>query len=361
MAELLVEVCKIDDIFEHPNADRLEFAKVKGWNCIVEKDKWEKGDTVVFIPPDSVMPDDLIDKYELEYLRNGGKRVRTVKLRGCVSQGLILPPPEGDWEIGDNVAEEMGITKWVPDREIYQQPKSNKPTKRKKNPDFHKYTNINNIKHFNKVFKKGDTVVIQEKLHGTNFRAANLPIYTEHDNFLKNIWSKIKFVFNGGYEFVYGSRNVQITYQNKRSGYYGKDIYGKIASRYDLKNKIPEDYIVYGEIYGNGVQDLTYGLNDIELALFDVKYKDKYLPYEEFKNFCKDKDLPIVPVLYTGLWKDDLLEKYTVGDSTLCSNQIREGIVIKDYFESNHPRCGRKILKSISEDYLLRKNGTEYH
>jgi Rnl2 family RNA ligase len=203
--------------------------------------------------------------------------------------------------------------------------------------------------------------VALEKIHGSNWRAGCLPIYTNHDNFFKRMWSKFKSWYNDGYEFVYGSHNVQITHNNKNDGYYGKDIYGEVAKKYNMKKIIPKDYVVYGEVYGNGVQDLQYGLNDRDLVIFDVKYKNEFLPYKELKEFCQKRNLPMAPELYVGLWKPELIDKYISGMSKLCSDQIREGIIIKDYFESNHPRCVRKILKYKSEDYLLRKNGTEYH
>jgi RNA ligase (TIGR02306 family) len=357
MAEILVEVCKINKIIDHPNADRLEIAVIKGWNCIVGKEEWKTGDICVFIPPNSVIPDNLIDKYELEHLRSGGKRVGTVKLRGFVSQGLVLPVPEGNYKIGDNVAKDMKITKWMPKTEIYQT--NNK--KRKNNPYFDKYTDINHIQHYNEIFKLGDTVVISEKIHGTNARYGNLPIYTDYKNPFKKIWAKIKKMFSNKYEFVYGSHNIQITKENSSKNWYKKNIYGQIAEKYNMKNIVPKDYIIYGEIYGKGVQDLTYGLKNIDLVVFDIKYKDQYLPYDEVFKFCKEKNLPMVPLLYKGLWKEGLVEKCTIGNSTICPKQIREGCVIKDYFENNHPRCGRKILKSLNDNYLLRKNGTEYH
>jgi RNA ligase (TIGR02306 family) len=90
MSSLIVEVCKIDEVIKHSNADKLSIATVKGWNCIIGLDQYKVGDTVVFIPPDCIIPNDLIEKYELVYLRNGG-RTGTLKLRGYISQGLILP------------------------------------------------------------------------------------------------------------------------------------------------------------------------------------------------------------------------------------------------------------------------------
>ena len=356
MSSLIVEVCKIEGIINHPNADRLDLATVKGWGCIVGRDQYKPGDIVVFIPPDSVLPDSLIEKYNLEYLKNGG-RVGTVKLRGCLSQGLILDPPNGS-RIGQDVAALMGIVKWEPPVSSYQMEgqQKRKSTKKRPNIYFDKYTDIENIKNYNSIFKAGDEIVITEKIHGTNFRAGTLP---RSD---KGLINKIKSWLFGTYEFVYGSHNVQLTSFTRHGHFYTEDVYGKIAKWYNLANIIPNDFTIYGEIYGKGVQDLTYGKDDIDVVFFDAKYKGKYLPYSDFRAFCDKLSLPTTPVLYVGEFHGDNYEyeRLTNGMSKLCSAQVREGCVIKDTTESNDCRIGRKILKNINSDYLLRKNGTEF-
>ena len=204
MSSLIVDICKIDELEKHPNADRLKIATVKGWKCIVGLDDYEVGDAVVFIPPDSVMPQELIDKYKLTYLSSKSTRqhgrVRTVKLRGCISQGLVMPlsilnkgkpchlklggivdnetskvlyPGFG---YGTNVAEILGITKYEPPEPDFHGMKTPRTSKKKwKNPNFDVYTDIENVKHYNKVFELGDIVEVSEKIHGTNFRAGVLP------------------------------------------------------------------------------------------------------------------------------------------------------------------------------------------
>ena len=134
-----------------------------------------------------------------------------------------------------------------------------------------------------------------------------------------------------------------------------------MGQKYDMKNLIPEDYIVYGEIYGKGIQDLTYGLDGIDLVIFDVKYKDKYLDWNAFVDFCKEKNLRHVPVLYVGSYLiKDTVDICTTGKSVLYPKQIREGCVVKMVQEQNDSKIGRKVLKSINPEYLLRKNGTEF-
>jgi RNA ligase (TIGR02306 family) len=380
MSSLIVEVCKVNEVTEHPNADRLSIVTIKGFNCIVGLDNYKVGDLVVFVPPDCIIPAPLIEKYELDYLKNNG-RTGTVKLRGYISQGLILDVPSPKYKEGDNVAEVMGITKYeVAEPSFAPQPK--KSSRKKLNPNFDKYTDIENIKHYPDVFTSDDVVVVTEKLHGCNMRAANLEISINRNQpLLSRTWSFIrKNLFRQKYEFVYGSHNVQIGASTKRRSFYGTDVWGQIAKKYNLREVIPQDYIIYGEIYGPGIQDLTYGTKEIDFAVFDIKYKGQYLPWgtnsimasgfvmneqlyfplNSVKALCAKWGLPTVPEIYVGPYLPGIVQADTSGKSLLCPTQMREGIVIKLLHEGNSPQIGRKILKSVSEDYLLRKNGTEF-
>lgn len=360
MSSLVVEVCKIEKIEKHPNADRLSIATIKGWNCIVGLDQYKVGDLVVFCPPDSVIPDNIIEQYNLEYLKKG-KRVRTVKLRGFISQGLVLdlPPLEKDtyWKEGANLAEYLGITKYEPPEPSFQQFKNpGSPTKKKKNLLFDKYTDIENVKNYNRVFQNGDMVIMTEKIHGTNFRVGKLERYS------RTWWGKTKAFLFGKYEFVYGSHRVQISGNIRYKGFYGEDVYGKIAKKYNLAEIIPEGYILYGEIYGPGIQkNFEYGLKEIDVKFFDVKYEGRYLNYLEFVQFCRDRNLPIVPLLYSGAFDNNILKECTEGKSSVDIKTIKEGCVVKSQIEENDPRIGRKILKSINPEYDLIKDKTEHH
>lgn len=391
MSSLIVDVAKINAIEKHANADRLRLATVKGWNCIIGLDDFQVGDLVIFIPPDCILPDEMIDKYKLEFLKKGS-RVKTIKLRGVISQGLCLPIPEGkNWKEGKSVANELGITKYGPPVSNYQG--NSKETikslfgkyregkinlrrfimkslglikdifkkKRNINPLFSKYTDIENIKNFNTIFKEGEQVVITEKIHGTNFRAG----YIKRDT--KYFWQRWILKMLGEYEFVYGSHNVQITGHRGRNCFYGDDVYGKIAEKYKFVEIIPQDYIVYGEIYGKKIQELQYEMDDIDLVVFDVKYKGVYLDFKDFEEFCTGRLLPMVPVLAVEKFWEGSLSTHTSGLSILAkyynvkTRHIREGCVIKPLKEQYNNRMGRIILKSINEEYLLTKKRTEFH
>lgn len=361
-------ICKVTEIYSldvHPNADRLEIATVEnqgGWKCIVEKNKYVVGQKIIFIPPDSIIPQGMIEKYELTYMKNGG-RIQTVKLRGVISQGLILPCPKGYEKVGTDVSKTLGITKWQPPEPNFSFG-GNQVSKKKINPLFDRYTEIENIKNFSKVFSENDKVVMLEKIHGTNARFGNIPIGTNKmGSFLYRIvsWFK-KNILKHEFEFVYGSHNVQKSGSDNPQHFYGEDVWGKVAKKYDLANKLPNNLIFYGEVAGEGIQDLTYSLKQHELFIFDVKdvRTGKYLNWYDVEMLCNGLGLNHVPVLYEGLYSEDLRKQYTVGKSLIDGKTIREGVVIKPVVEENDRKIGRKILKSVSEEYLLRKNGTEF-
>lgn len=364
MSSLIVEVCEIKNIERHPNADKLDVATVKGWQCIVGREQYKVGDWVVFFPPDSVLPNDLIEQYELEFLKKGG-RVGVLKLRGFISQGLVLPVgcvPSTRVRLGDDVAKILGVTKYEVQERVTS--KAGKVTSKKvQNPYFTKYTDIENVRNFDEVFKYRELVVITEKIHGSNIRFGWLPIEINFRNgdlfgILRSLWRK--YVLKQTHEFVYGSHNVQLQWDNEKN-FYGKNIYAEVLKKYDTEN-LPRDYIFYGEVYGKGVQDLGYGKDELTLAIFDVKYvsENVYLDWEDVEEICKMENLPIVPVLHGGYYSDEMLLTCTSGSSKICDDQIREGCVVKPLVEQNHPRLGRKILKSINPEYLTRKNGTEF-
>jgi len=265
---------------------------------------------------------------------------------------------------GLDVGEILEIKKWQPPEPKFYSG-GGVVSKKKINPLFDKYTDIENVKNFDSVFNESDVIVFTEKIHGTNSRFGNIPIGTnEMGSLVYRIasWFR-KNVLGHKFEFVYGSHNVQKSGSDNPQHFYGEDVWGKVAKRYDLANKIPEGYIVYGEIAGEGIQDLTYGLKEHTLFVFDIKevFTGKYMDWEFVKTFCWDNKLPCVPELYVGQYSEALREDFTSGKSVLDGKTVREGIVIKPLSETNDRRIGRKILKSVSTEYLTRRgNATEF-
>lgn len=352
MSSLIVEANRIESLEPLPNSDNLEVAKVKGWFSLVGKGQHKVGELVTFLPPDCILPQELVDKYQLTFLKNG-RRIRTLKLRNFISQGLILPLPEGNFKEGDSLVDVLKIMKWEPTQSNSNcLGTRNAVSKKKCNSSFTKYTEIENVKNYNNVFSEKDEVVITEKIHGSNFRCGLLK--RDARNWFQKLWIRLF----GEWEYVYGSHNVQIQNPN-RKGYYKENVYLQIFNKYNMKEKLERDTIIYGEIFGGKIQDLTYGLTEIDLKVFDVKKEGKYLNYDELLSYCHFYSLPMVPELYRGRFSEAVLIQCTEGNSILCTNQIREGCVVKSAQEENHYTIGRKILKSINKNYLIRKNGTE--
>ena len=99
MSSLIVEVCRVESVQKHPNADRMTVCTVKGWRVCAGLDQFRTGDLCVYVPPDSVLPPELSDrlgvtKYlsplptDADGIRPPGGRVRVARLRGEPSYGL---------------------------------------------------------------------------------------------------------------------------------------------------------------------------------------------------------------------------------------------------------------------------------
>lgn len=380
MSKLIVEICKIDKIETLEKADKLEMATIKGWQCLVGKGQHKEGELIIFVPPDSVVPPEQAERLKLDFLKENG-RVRTIKLRGYISQGLVLPlsilPANRDNRLeGDDVAIELGITKYEVERkaageqkketiaEHWAKYRAKEITLRRfvaktvdilhrrfspiklTNPRFKAYTDINNVKHYPAEFEEGELVILTEKIHGTNFRAGTV---LKDQSFLDKLLKK------ENYEFVYGSHHVQKTVLSGK-GWYGEDVYGRIAKKYELKEILPPGYTIFGEIYGPKIQELTYGVDEIDCVFFDLKKDGEYVGLGDFLRFCIDRNLPMAPCVYCGPYFKELLKHETDGKTILGKGaHIREGVVLKSHVERYSNRCGRRILKSISADYLLTK------
>ena len=159
MSSLIVEVCEVDEVTPHPNADKMAVAKIKGWYICVAKDPitgepWCKaGDKVVYFPPDTILPKEVSDKYEVtKYLghlpknedgtRPDGGRVMVANLRGFKSYGFAAPPDDPTWEIGKDLVEYYKATKYEPPE------RGNQGDEERPSSVFHRYYNMENIRNF---------------------------------------------------------------------------------------------------------------------------------------------------------------------------------------------------------------------
>lgn len=322
MSEFNVVVIQIGKIGKHPNADSLSITHVLGnYPCIFKTGDFKEGDKAVYIPVDSIIPDN--DK-EFVFLGEH-RRIKARKLRGIFSMGLLSHIRNQLWEVGRNVQKEYKIIKYESQIPI------NMEGEYESNPGLPKYTDIEGFRRWFDIIKKGEQIILTEKIHGTSSLFA----------YYKN-------------RFWVGSHKT-IKKENKNN------LYWRIAYQYNLPELLKqyENYVFYGEIYGDKIQDLKYGckLNEQKLVIFDISNleQNKYLDWDQFLQITDKLKLPIPPILYKGIWNKNLI-KYAEGLTTLNNAiHVREGFVVKPYQERWDDQIGRVILKYIGEGYYLRK------
>jgi hypothetical protein len=266
----------------------------------------------------------------------------------------------GDWDLkeGSDCMDIFGIYKYEPPvRQI--QLGSGKTRKYKENLDFSVYYKFPNIKNVPGIFTEEDEVQITRKIHGTNAR------YGIVKKGQLTFWDKVKKFFRIAnewidYEYIYGSHNCEKGSDSQ--GFYSTDVWRTVAEKYDIKaklwyyarrngvNAIGEGLILYGEIYGAGIQkNYEYGLKDIEFAGFDIKENGDYLPTRTVElDMDYQLQLPHVEILYTGPWSQKVQDSFVFNNFIPGTKVPHEGIVIK------HTSGDRKkVAKVINPDYLI--------
>jgi len=357
-------VAKINEIKEIPGADNIEQAIIGGWNCIIQKGQYAEGGLVVVATVDAVIPQDLSDAINVtNYLRKG-QRVRTVKLRGVYSECLIIPLkyiPKGNintYTEGKDMMDVMGIFKYEPPvRQI--QLSGGRKIKYKDNPNFKVYYKFPNAKNVNGMFTEENYVQITRKIHGTNARYGI--IKKTKLSFIDKIRKFFRLADEWvDYEYIYGSHNVEKG--SDTQGFYSTDVWRTIDEKYGIKEKlwhfaklaeakyIGDGMILYGEIYGAGIQKgYDYGLTDIHFSGFDLYGGGGYLSTEmKYMVIADELDLPHVEILYEGPWSQEIQDKYTFNNFINGTKTPHEGIVIKHVSGERD-----KIYKCINPDYLI--------
>jgi RNA ligase (TIGR02306 family) len=361
MSSLIVEACTIDNIEPHENADRLEIATVKGWRCIVPKDVYSIGDECVYLQPDILLPPELAEKLGVSnYLKkipknypdrdNYAGRVSVTRLRGIPSSGIVARVYD-EWRehLGD-LATYLGVEKYEPPEPIGTGDAERDCTA------FHRYIDMENIRNFPNVFEEDEIVIATEKIHGTNCRLG----YVNE---------------NGIMTWMGGSHRVRRRQFTETDGKISTSVYWKpydlypeiqsmmmeLAQRFGQPSSGLADIVVFGEIFGSGIQDLKYGQKMTQdFVGFDISVDGTYLNYSDCMSWFTQYYIPVVPFIYYGKYQLKVLEEHASGQTLLDDKHIREGIVIRPMEESYYHR-GRKILKLINFDYLNRKGGTENH
>jgi RNA ligase (TIGR02306 family) len=352
MSDTPIEVVVVEFVEVHPHADRLEIVTVMGTKFISGKGDLRVGESCVYFPPDMLIdPDAAVALGVDTYLKHAlykdqfvktKCRIGAIRLRGVPSFGFGIPIaklPTAYWvsSVGPNdVTEVFGGVKYQPP--VHQSMRGGCQASCPE--EFHKYTNIQHFYRNAKYLKKCTLVRITEKLHGTNSRVGVINT-------------------DDGPEFMWGSH---------RTRKAGEGSVYAIPLTTDMRDMIQfiscgneHNVIVFGEIYGAGVQAMDYGTGmGRGYRVFDISVDGVYLDWTDVKSFCELYDIETVPVLYTGAFFPELIDRFIDGPTTMadaddirCKFKGREGIVITPVVEQPAAgRCGsRLILKAVSADY----------
>ena len=339
MERKLVSVRKITNITPIEGADKIELATIDAWKVVVAKDVNHKvDDMVIYCEIDSFLP----IKEEFEFLRKSsykkmsdgieGFRLKTIKLRGQVSQGLILPMSVVEYtnvqfEVGMDVTNLLGVTKYEPPipAELAGKVKGLFPSFLRKT-DEERIQNLSSEYETYKEKNKEDVkFYVTEKLDG----------------------SSATFYINDG---VFGvcSRNLELLETEGNS-------FWRVARELKLEESLVslgKNICLQGELIGEGVQGNPYKVKGQTVRFFNGFNIDaqENIPFLEFVELTQKMNLTTVPILDYDFTLSETVEnmlEYADKKSELNSNLDREGIVVRSYDRT-------VSFKVISNKFLLK-------
>lgn len=393
----LAYLVKVDNIVEM-DADRLECARVGGWNCVVGKGEFSVGESAVYFEIDSKLPE--VEPFaSMEFLRSKHFKVKTQKIRGVASQGLLVPVSAFGWVIqadgsvwnpgnGDHgrmdlddesrfLTKALGVTYAVTEDnkrkssnfDIYKPMAARhsklaktkiwkfmykrklgkkilffffgkKKTKNKQWPiHICSKTDVERIQNQPYLLRDKQFYVATEKIDGSSCTVA-----CERRRFNR-------------YKYYVCSRNV-VFKDSKDKCYYEDNIYFEVYQKYDLKNKITQilnDYKLKNialqmEIYGGRIQQRNYSTNEHNIMVFHIVTNGKKFSMDEVAKICEKYDIPHVPIIDNAYIFPDTIEElqeFVEGSPSVIDELPREGIVFYD------KKTGQTYTKFVSPNYLL--------
>ena len=358
----LATIRTIADISPIPGADKIEKCRIDGWEVVISKaDNFKVGDSVVYIEIDSKMPE--LPQYE--FLASRKYIVKTIKLRGQVSQGLVLPLavlPEGVYNVGDDVTDILGIVKYDPEAEkeeaIVKQNRKNtknpiiryllrfkwfrkiylKPKISEQFPSWIKKSDEERIQNMPDLFKKlrdeKITLMVTEKVDGTSATY-----------YLKKVGRK--------YEFGVCSRRRRLVTEDD-------SYYWNVARKFRIKDALGEiiggcDWVVLqGEITGDKIQGNKYPAKGGErFWVFNLIFPEEKYDTVEIQEIIGEHGMYTVPIVehdYTIPENGEIADivEYVQGESQIYPRE-REGCVFRN-------KKYNVSFKCISPTFLIKND-----
>jgi RNA ligase (TIGR02306 family) len=337
MTRKLASVQRISDIQPIENADAIERVSILGWACVARRGEFKIGDLCIYFEIDSLLP----ESAEFEFMRNRKFRVKTVKLRGCISQGLALPISELNLNIsylqeGDDVTHHLGVTKYEPDikKKGYNAKLSGKIKGTR--PAFVPKTDEQRVQSCPKLINE---MMGLECYQTTKMDGSSMSVYW---------YDRIPEPFG------VCSRNILLEEDPENA-------FWKVAHRYDIKSKLEQgglgNIIIQGELMGPGIQGNRLELKELDWYIFNIYNPNTgmYGGMTEIKEVCSVLGLKMVPVedvFRFNLTLGDLLER---AKGYYPSGRLKEGIVVRPIEARLSPSMGYSLLslKAINNDFLL--------
>lgn len=348
MERKLASLQKIQEILPHPNADRLEIARVLGWRVIVGKGEFHAGDWCIYFEIDAKFPEEDPIFQSVAPLKASHFRLKTVRLRGELSQGLCLPLKiienrgvEIPLEEGQDVTDLLKITKY----EVLS-PGESSGVRVGPFPAFVPKTDQMRLQSYPTLMEEiyGQEVYVTTKYDGTSFTA---------------------YYHNGKFGFC--RRNAELTYSQTGKTASGRSTnpYEEIARKLDLENRLKnyqKNMAIQGEICGPKLAKNRLALKELDLFLFDIFDIDQacYVDLDDFLQIANDLKLNTVDVQETQRKMsfktiDEYLD-YAKGNYRNTSNP-REGVVIRPRKNVYSPTLNSRLsFKVINNEYLEKFN-----
>lgn len=365
MERKLASIQRISATAPIEGADKIEVATILGWQVVIaKKDNFKVGDKVVYVEIDSILP----DKPEFEFMRERKFRVKTIKLKGQVSQGICFPLSilgKGNFNENDDVTELLGIRKYDPQADFERKETERlasidrnrmdkflkryswyrklvfRPT-RKPFPSFIKKTDEPRIQLFPNYYMKWEDLAfdVTEKIDGQSGTYFVIP-------------NPKKGLFQPKWLFGVCSRNFQLVKPDNSS-------YWTIAKQYDLEKKMieyckrrKEGLIIQGEIIGSKIQGNKYNITGYDFYIFNITSYNKgnTINFTQLdQSFLAHRfDLKTVPWMtnrFLLIPSMNGMTDYAKGKSEI-GDTIREGVVIRNYLKNIS-------FKVINPDFLLK-------
>lgn len=372
----LASVQQIVEIKPITGADLIEAARIRGWWVVVKVNEFKVGDLVCYLEIDSFVPSSIAPFLTKDghtpktYKGITGERLKTVKLRKQLSQGLILPLPGTGYSEGDDLTEKLGIIKWEPEDNTC----STGDTKGRW-PSFLRKTDQERAQNLGPIIKKefeaGSLFERTVKLDGSSMTAffkdgeygvcsRNLQLKTQAPesketkfslflkNTIKNLGMKIPRDIGG---MISKIRSKMLQFGHIQE--YKESTFVSVAKSYDLEDKLRSlgrNIAIQGELMGEGIQGNREGLKGHDFFVFDIFDIDaqEYMIPAERRALVEFLELKHCPVLDEAvpLISYDIDELLKAAEIKSLNNPVAEGIVYKRV-------DGKFSFKTISNKFLL--------